>query len=399
MIGIIGAGLSGLTAGKLLNERGIDFKIIEKSDRVGGRVKSDFEDGYIFDHGFQVLLTSYPQAKKHLDLMKLSLGHFEPGAEIYNKKGHSFKVGDPLRRPSSLFETLGAPMGGLIDKLKILSLRLSTDGKSLTTMDYLKDFGFSDKAINNFFIPFFSGIFLEKELKTPADYFLFLYKKFGEGLASLPEKGMQDISSQLSSSFNNKIVLNESVQEITAHKDGVKVITSNENYEFEKVILAVDALTANNLLKLDFAPKKERSVQTVYFSAPKFKQSKKNLLLNSTGIGRVNHIAFLSQTQKSYAPAGKELISVNILDSEPIDLEKIRDEIMSWELDLGTDWSFLKTYFIKYAQPDSTFAGEFEDRFENIYLAGDYTQTASIEGAMKSGELAAKKVIGKLEIV
>lgn len=35
---IIGAGAAGLFAGKVLADRGIDFRILEASDRYGGRV-------------------------------------------------------------------------------------------------------------------------------------------------------------------------------------------------------------------------------------------------------------------------------------------------------------------------------------------------------------------------
>ena len=75
-ITIIGAGLSGLSAGLHLQRQGFSVKIIEASDRAGGRIKTDIIDGFRLDRGFQVLLTSYPEAKMLLDYEALELKNF-----------------------------------------------------------------------------------------------------------------------------------------------------------------------------------------------------------------------------------------------------------------------------------------------------------------------------------
>ncbi|MEL6926508.1 MAG: oleate hydratase, partial [Bacteroidota bacterium] len=54
---IVGAGLAGLTAANYLQQKGHEVKILEASDRVGGRVKTDQHEGFLLDHGFQVFLT------------------------------------------------------------------------------------------------------------------------------------------------------------------------------------------------------------------------------------------------------------------------------------------------------------------------------------------------------
>ena len=42
---------------------GVAFVLLEASDRVGGRVRTDVVDGFTLDHGFQIFLTSYPEAQ------------------------------------------------------------------------------------------------------------------------------------------------------------------------------------------------------------------------------------------------------------------------------------------------------------------------------------------------
>jgi phytoene dehydrogenase-like protein len=59
MIIIIGAGLAGLTCALELVQAGENVLVLEASDQVGGRVRTDIhEDGYRLDRGFQVLFTS-----------------------------------------------------------------------------------------------------------------------------------------------------------------------------------------------------------------------------------------------------------------------------------------------------------------------------------------------------
>ena len=64
---IIGAGVSGLIASKVLENKGYKPTIIEATDRVGGIVKTDIFERNQLDHGYQVLLTAYPSAQKYLN--------------------------------------------------------------------------------------------------------------------------------------------------------------------------------------------------------------------------------------------------------------------------------------------------------------------------------------------
>ena len=163
-IHIVGAGISGLIAARVLEDSGFNPVVIEATDRAGGRVKTDILNGFQLDHGFQVLLTSYPAAQKYLDFEALDLQFFLPGASIFKGKKQKI-IGDPLRDLSLLFPTLLSGIGSLSDKLRILKLNNYLKKKSLSaifsdpeqsTFSYLKAYGFSTKIISEFFKPFFS---------------------------------------------------------------------------------------------------------------------------------------------------------------------------------------------------------------------------------------------------
>ena len=164
---IIGAGISGLTAAKVLKAAGKSIKILESTNAIGGRVKTDEVDGFLLDHGFQVLLTAYPEAKRFLNYKALDLCTFQPGALILTENGIS-QIGDPLRQPSTLLKTLSSPAGSFADKIRMLGLKLTLSGKSIdeifnttetTTIAYLIDKGFTNQMISRFFGPFMTGIF------------------------------------------------------------------------------------------------------------------------------------------------------------------------------------------------------------------------------------------------
>ena len=70
---VVGAGIAGLTAAKILSQKGKEVLLIEKSDGVGGRVRTDYHQGFLLDRGFQVLLTSYPELAEHVNVELLGL--------------------------------------------------------------------------------------------------------------------------------------------------------------------------------------------------------------------------------------------------------------------------------------------------------------------------------------
>src|SRR5271165_7215805 len=115
---VVGAGVSGLVAAVELKRRGFAVQVLEASDEVGGRVRTDMVDGFRLDRGFQVLLTAYPEARRWLSYEGLKLQKFEPGA-LVRCQGKLHLVTDPFRRPLKVFRTAASPVGTLRDKFLV----------------------------------------------------------------------------------------------------------------------------------------------------------------------------------------------------------------------------------------------------------------------------------------
>ena len=402
-IHIIGAGVSGLIAARVLENHGFSPVIIEATDRVGGRVKTDLIGGYRLDHGFQVLLTAYPAAQKYLDYKALELQKFLPGASIFLNNGQKL-IGDPLRSPSLLFSTFFSGIGTLSDKIRILKLNLYLKKKSLTTIfaeneqtthSYLTNLGFSEDIITNFFKPFFSGIFLETKLETSSRMFEFVYKMFGEGHATLPKSGIEAIPKQLLENLKTTILkYNTKVETL---KETEITLNDGTYLKSDYTIIATEASELVSNLKNQSTAWK--SCVTLYFETDVRVIAKKLIGLISKPGTLVNNIFYNSSLDARIKPAN-ELLSVTVIDTQSLShevlIKAVKEELQSY---CGiTTTKLIKLYHIPRALPklDNLKYDMMpsETRLSNsLFLAGDIQLNGSLNAAMISGERAALGVI------
>ena len=402
-IHIIGGGISGLIAARVLEEYGLSATIIEATDRLGGRVKTDVVDGYSLDHGFQVLLTAYPAAKKYLDFDALALQEFLPGSAIF-KNGKQKIIGDPLRNLSLLLPTLFSGIGTVNDKLKILALNRRLKKKSIqnifaekeqTTLAYLENIGFSEAIITDFFIPFFSGIFLENKLDTSSRMFEFVYKMFGQGNAALPKDGIQAIPKQLFEKLKSTtIIFNTKVKSV---ENGSIILESGETLKSNFTIIATQASGLVSNLKNQATLWK--SCDTLYFEVAKREIKKPLIGLIAMHNALINNIFYHTSLQTS-ATATKELLSVTVIDRQNLTNKQLVTGVQKELKELcNIDYcTFIKQYNIPMALPNlQDIQYEMlpsETRLtETIFLAGDTQLNGSLNAAMIAGERAALEVI------
>jgi protoporphyrinogen oxidase len=402
-IHIIGAGISGLIAARVLEDSGFNPVVIEATDRAGGRVKTDILNGFQLDHGFQVLLTSYPAAQKYLDFEALDLQLFLPGASIFKGKKQKI-IGDPLRDLSLLFPTLLSGIGSLSDKLRILKLNNYLKKKSLSaifsdpeqsTFSYLKAYGFSTKIISEFFKPFFSGIFLETQLETSSRMFEFIYKMFGEGDASIPKAGIEAIPKQLLQ--NLKHTTFEYTTKVASIKDGEVVLENGTKLESHFTIVATEASSLISNLRNQAT--QWRSCDNLYFETDKRVIQDKLIGLIAAEGTLINNIFYPTSLQTA-SESSKELLSVTVIDNQNLSKEMLIEEVkkeLSEHCGINS-CQFIKQYTIPMALPQlenlkyEMLASETR-LTTSVFLAGDTQLNGSLNAAMISGERAALGVV------
>jgi phytoene dehydrogenase-like protein len=406
---IIGAGLAGLACARHLADSGVAFQIIEASDGIGGRVRSDSIDGFILDRGFQVLLTAYPEAQRTLDYPALSLKKFSAGALSWYA-GRMNKLVDPWRTPGGWGEALSSDFGSFFDKLRIFRLRSRLRSSSIerifqqtdrSTKEALASAGFSPEFVHRFFRPFFGGILLDSELKSSSRMFEFIFKMLSEGDTAVPAAGMGAIPAQIAAHLPpDSVRLNAHAESL--HENEL-TLAGGESLRARAIVVAADGPSAAHLV--GEAEPASRSVSCFYYSADEPPVSEPLIVLNGDGAGPVNNFAVMSQIAPSYAPSGKSLISATVLGTHQLTAAQLSGfviaQMKSWFGPVAGGWSFLNSYRIPHAQPQQ-YPGALEPAQRpvrvrpGIYLCGDHRDNASIHGAMLSGRRAAEAVISDL---
>lgn len=396
---IIGAGISGLITAINLEKEGFNPIILEKDNSIGGRVQTDVVQGYRLDRGFQVLLEAYPKAQEYLDYDRLELQPLSSGAVLFSH-GKREHFGDPLRESKYLFPTLTSTAGTLADKWKVYQLNRELRGKDLdavfdrkeqSTLDYLKAYGFSEKIIQSFFRPFFSGIYLEPDLRTSSRMFEYVYKLFGKGRAMIPKAGIGAISDQLKSRLSRtKIRFSCPVEKV---ESGMIALKGGEQLESDFTIIATNpgSLIPNFASSLDW-----KSCDNLYF-----KTSNRAIKEPVIGLSRhensyVNNIFYPTSIENDHQ-GNDDLLSVTVVKSHDLSPEELTKQVTK-ELKSIFDISevhFLKHYPIRMALPnlqDLQYSRESRESLltEKIAVAGDHQLNGSLNAAMISGENAAK---------
>ena len=385
---VVGAGLAGLACARALQGSGLSVTVLEKDERVGGRIQTDAVDGLLLDRGFQVFNTGYPEAQRVLDFGALDLRAFDPGA-LVRSGSRLHRVGDPRRLPTWALSTATAPIGSVKDKaaLAITAARAVLGPvrarREQTTYDALRSRGLSDQTIDRFLRPFLSGVFLESELETSSRFLDLVLRSFGRGTQAVPAAGMGAIPQQLAQGLD--VELGTSVRTVGPGRVDDRTARA--------VVVATAAPQAAALLP-GLAVPRMNGVTTHYFLAGQAPLREKAIVLDADRRGPVANTVVLTNAAPSYAP-GQVLVSASVVDGDAGETA-VRTHL-SW-LYGGevASWQHVRRYDIRDGVPDMRPPlGDLRRpvRLEpGLYICGDHRDTGSIQGALVSGRRAAAAV-------
>ena len=408
---IVGAGLTGLCCALELQKQGVSCQLLEASDGVGGRVRTDEVEGFLLDRGFQVYLEAYPEGKRVLDYAGLDLRPFFPGS-LVRFSGKWYRLADPKRELRVALQNLFSPVGSLGDKYRMLQLRKRVfrwnwnelfGAKDMPVRGLLDGLGFSARMINRFFRPLYGGVSLDPSLTSSSRMFEFYFRMAFEGRTSLPNEGMGAIPNQIASRLQPGTVrLQQRVKEIG--ENNRLVLESGEELEADAVVLATEGPEAYRLIPT-LGAVRSRPMATVYFSADRIPKEGPWLMLNGNNEWPVNHVAVVSEVAPGYAPPEKSLVAVTVvgkmLDDDDLLVRQVRDQLKRWFGRQTDQWKHLRTYRIMHAHPEVA-PRALEDRTPPIrpglFACGDHRAGASIHHAMLSGRRTAEAILESVKV-
>lgn len=380
---IIGAGLTGLSAANYLKSTGAKVMVLEKESSVGGRIKTSVVNGFTLDHGFQVILSSYDELNKLIDIKELKARSFLSGARIrLNNK--FIDIYNPFKHPflnSNIFNESILTFFDLYPFLKLFSgfYKKHPRKQNTTALIYLKSVGFSDAIINEIFIPFFSGVFLDRELNLDAGILKFLFARFAFGSALLPQMGAVMLPELLAKKIDDSVFLNHSIKSFG--KNTVE-LENGTNLKARKIIVTYG--NCNNW----------NETITIYYSA-KVAPYSEPILTISSEVGPINNLQVLTNVQPRYALNGQALISISVLppycglNDEELCI-KVKEQLDKWYGNQVNSWEFLKLFRVPMALPSHPKIGEgFYVAPNGVIHAGDNFTYGSQNGALFSGRMAA----------
>jgi phytoene dehydrogenase-like protein len=408
---VVGAGLAGLTCAKVLAERGVEVVVLEASDGVGGRVRTDERDGFLLDRGFQVYFTAYPISRRHLDHEALDFRAFDPGAIVCGRSKKTI-LSDPVRDPKASLPSLLSDAATFSDKLRTAKLAAKVmsggavtaseqnGGPECSTLEYLRALGLSERYISSFYRPFYGGVFLSRALYTSSRVFRFTFRMLATGRTVVPARGMGEIPRQLAAHLPEGTVRLGSPVDSLLREGGrvAGVRAAGAEHEADAVVVATEAPVAGELTGEE-VPEGSVGEVCLYYETDGLGSGKK-IMLNAENNVFVNNAVEISNVSERYAPAGRHLlyaVALGGLDLPDADLYRRGiEDVSRWYPEANFEPLALRRIpYGQFAQPPGIHERLPTNRTATpgLVLAGEYTEDSSINGSMLSGEKAAEEVM------
>lgn len=411
---VVGAGLAGLRCARRLVELGHDVRVVEASDGVGGRVRTDLVDGFRCDRGFQVLNPAYPAVRRWVDIDALDMRPFDPGLLVRSPTGLHV-LADPRRAPRLVGHTLRS---GLLKPAEVAALArwaarvlVAPQGvvreDDATLAESFDAAGVDGPLRHQVIEPFIAGALVDSHGLTSAAFVKLLVRSFALGTPGVPAEGMTALPAQLAAPLGDRVRLGDRVAALGGVAGAVHLDTSQGRLRCRAVVVAADPVAAAGLTGLP--EPRMRGLVTWWFEAPEAPHPMALVAVDGrrgglTPPGPVWNAAAMSNVAPSYAPPSRHLVEATCLLDRPDGEAPAPDVLTHLGQIYGCDtagWHVVTRQHVPHALPAldpplRTRVRRPVSLGNGVHVCGDHRDTPSIQGALVSGERAASAVHAEL---
>ncbi|WP_217585993.1 protoporphyrinogen oxidase [Lentibacillus saliphilus] len=457
---IIGGGITGLTTAYYLQKEiksvGLPYtiKLIEASDRLGGKIKTVQRDGFTIERGPDSFLARKKPAV-HLaeelgmadELVRNGTGQsYIMVHDKLHKMPQGAFMGIPTQARPFLFSGIFSPKGKLRAGLDLVKSKSKpTDDQSLGGFFRYR---FGDELVENLVEPLLSGIYAgdidEMSLMATFPNFYQLEQEYGSLIKGLqatmpkPTKGQQKkpgmffsfkngleslVKTLVEAIDNETLIVGTAVDHIERKTHGYHVLLDNADVlQADAVVMATSHHAVPNMLSQYpfFNVFKDVPATSVANVALAFDESAIKQDIDGTGfvISRTSdyRITACTWTHKKWpnaAPKGKALVRcyvgrpndqevVDYSDDEIIDivmkdLKKTMDITDQPEFSVITRWKHaMPQYTVGHKERLKDVREKMADALPGVYLAGSSYEGIGVPDCIGQGEQAAKEILSFL---
>lgn len=416
---VIGAGLAGLRCAARLAAEGRQVVVLEAADRVGGRQRTDAVDGFLLDRGFQVLNPAYPAIRRWADVAELALRRFPAGVRV-RRENSTVELADPRRHPNRIPATIAS---GLVSPRDAVALArwivpvLTRPRRVIAGEDRALRDGWDRVVLRGalrreVLEPFLAGVLADGDGLTSDSFTRLLARMFVIGSPGVPERGIAALPAQLAdaaTAAGADIRLSMKVQRMRSRATaaGVEVdVVGADPLAARAAVVAVGPDAVAGLI--DLPTPATKGLQTWWFAPDVAPSASAMITVDGRRRGPVVNTVVMSHTAPSYGPPGRHLVQATcLLPAEaridpgvaPTEADVRRHLAEIWGAEASA-WPLLRRDDIPDALPEqppplrTTSAARLGG---GVYVAGDHRDTASIQGALVSGDRVGRAVLADLD--
>lgn len=421
---IIGGGMAGTAAAYKLLKKGHKVTIIEKNNRLGGRIHSATEGDFTFELGAGFLTDIYTNTFKFLKEKAL-----DKYLQSRKSKSAILKNGIINRiSASALFNNNLLPFNQKI-RLVPVFLKVISDWNKLNTNAMWQAYPYDKKSVSEVFQkksdrdlldyliqPMLDGYFYWSADKTSEAMLLLLLKAgIKRGRTSVLKNGLQRIPETAAKGC--KILLSHEVKEVKKlSKNEYKIITNGKTLKVNGIVCATTATAVPKIFK-HLTDKQRNFFSNVHYSSTAIvaKTYKDKTISTHYAIAYPRNEGYNLGTITIVSDKPTKTTLVKLFASGVTGKKLCSDSDAKIETILLKEAMISREFFDFSAHPASTHIqrwdealpefsvghfkrlktfmdGEVESKIERIVFAGDYIGGPFIEGAFISGIQAAERL-------